>query len=203
MNDERRLLARFCGFEELRLSHPHANCHVQELDNDLSDFTTSSSVGGFSRSRPTRGYGKSTRDQRHASKKGKENTLPRSRPMFPTEYPAYSAFPAPLGFWGHPSHGYLGEHPRSQGSVPSGHRESNRQHNAYRRNRGLSGVQGTMGNAREYSESDLQGWLDRPDLDDTRNEVRSSIAARERREHLAKLTVEGRQAQSTVALHVE
>lgn len=119
------------------------------------------------------------------------------------DYPTYSAFPVPLGFWEHPSHAYLGEHPRSQGSVPSGPRASRRQHNAYLRDRGLSGAQGTVGDAREYSESDLQGWLDRPELDETRNEIRSTIAARERREHFAKLTVEGRQAQSTVALHVE
>lgn len=177
--------------------------HSQELDNDLSDFTAASSIRSPSRSRPVRGDRKSTRGQKHSSIKGKENTLPRTRPMFPMGYPTYSEFPAPPGFWGHPSHGYLGEHPRSQGGVPSGPRTSRRQHDAYCGFRGFSGVQGTVRDVREYSESDLQGWLDRPEQDDARNEIRSNTAARERREHLAKLTVEGRQAQSTVALHVE
>ena len=53
-----------------------------------------------------------------------------------------------------------------------------------------------------FSESDLQCWLNRPDLD-IRKDAASGVAARARTEHIAKLTVEGRQVQSTVALHVE
>ena len=55
----------------------------------------------------------------------------------------------------------------------------------------------------DFLESDLQRWLNRAELDDTFNGIRSEKAARERREHLTKVTLEGRQAESTVALHVE
>lgn len=59
-----------------------------------------------------------------------------------------------------------------------------------------------MENAPETSESELQHWLNRPERDIRKN-VDSGVASRERTEHIAKLAVEGRQAHSTVALHVE
>lgn len=164
---------------------------MQELDNDFSDFTFGSSAG-YLGSRPIRGNRKPTRGHRHASNQGKENTLPGSRPVYSTQYPPHSAYPSPQAFWGHPPR-YFQERP--QGGVPPGSRASRRKHNVSRR--------GGTADDRDFSESDLQRWLNRPELDDTFNEIRSGKAARERREHLAKVTLEGRQAESTVALHVE
>lgn len=149
-----------------------------------------------------RGDRKPTRTQRRASKQGKENTLPGSRPAFPIGYPL-SAFPAASGFWIHPSHAFLGEFPPSPAGIPSRSRASRPKHKACRRGRGLgSGFQFNVDGNQDCSELDFQQWLNRPDLS-TRDEVRSGVAARERREHFAKLSVEGKQAQSTVALHVE
>lgn len=183
---------------------PAPDYNLQELDNDFSDFTAGSSIAGINHSRAVRGDRKSARAQRYASKRGKENALPESCPMFPTKYPPYLRFPPASRFWGDPpSHPYLGEHPQSRG-IPSRSRASRPQHTVYRQDHGLdSGVQATVDDVRECSESDLQRWLNRPELNDTRYEIRSGVAARERREHFAKLNVEGRQARSTVALHVE
>lgn len=175
-------------------SPPPSYYHLQELDNDFSDFTNGSSAGHLDHLRPIRGNRKSTRGHRHASDQGKENTLPGSRPMHSMGYPPYSASSPPQAFWGHPPR-YFQERPRSQGGVPPGPRASRRQHNVGRRG-------GTVDD-RDFSESDLQRWLSRAELDDTFNEIRSGKAARERREHFAKVTLEGRQAESTVALHVE
>ncbi|CAM9701098.1 unnamed protein product, partial [Ectocarpus sp. 12 AP-2014] len=172
----------------------------QELDNDFSDFTAGSSIGDFGRPRAMRGDKKPTRTQRHAPKQGKENTSPGSRSAFPIGYP-FSAFPAASGFWIHPSHAFLREFSPPPAGIPSRSRESRPEHNVRHRGRGLgSGVQ--VNNCNQDSELDFQRWLNRPDLD-TRDEVRSGIASRERREHFAKLSMEGKQAQTTVALHVD
>ncbi|CAM9729415.1 unnamed protein product [Ectocarpus sp. 12 AP-2014] len=172
----------------------------QELDNDFSDFTAGSSIGDFNRPRAMRGDRKPTRTQRNAPKQGKENTLPGSRSTFPIGYP-FSAFPAASGFWIHPSHAFLGEFSPPPADIPSRSRASRPEHNVCHGGRGLgSGFQ--VNNCNRDSELDFQRWLNRPDLD-TRDEVRSGIAARERREHFAKLSMEGKQAQSTVALHVD
>lgn len=167
---------------------------LQALDNDFSDFTIGSSAGHFGHKRPMRGNRKSTRGHRPVSNEGKENTLPGSRPMYSMEYPLHSAYPAPQDVWGHPPR-YYRERPRSQGGVPPGSRASLRQHDLGRRG-------GTVDD-QDFLESDLQRWLNRAELDDTFNGIRSEKAARERREHLTKVTLEGRQAESTVALHVE
>ncbi|CAM9606474.1 unnamed protein product [Ectocarpus sp. 8 AP-2014] len=172
----------------------------QELDNDFSDFTAGSSIGDFNRPRAMRGDRKPTQTQRHAPKQGKENTLPGSRSAFPIGYP-FSAFPATSGFWIHPSHAFLGEFSPPPAGNPSRSRASRPKHNARHRGRGLgSGFQ--VNNCNQDSELHFQRWLNRPNLD-TRDEVLSGIAARERREHFAKVSVEGKQAQSTVALHVD
>lgn len=188
-----------------KISPPFHLCppRLQELDNDFSSFSAGSSVWGFSRARPEHGADrKRTRDQRHESKRGKENALPESRPMFPMECPPYSAFSAAPGFWGFPPYAYLGEDPRHRGSVRFGFPALRPHQNAYHRGR-RSNAQASIGGIRDFSESELQRWLDRPDHSDTRHEIRSGIAARERKDHFAKLAVEGKQAYSTVALHVE
>ncbi|CBJ28074.1 conserved unknown protein [Ectocarpus siliculosus] len=172
----------------------------QDLDNECSDFTAGSSIGDINRPRAMRGDRKPTRTQWHAPKQGKENTLPGSRSAFPIGYP-FSAFPASSGFWIHPSHAFLGEFSPPPAGIPSRSRASRPKHNARHRGLGLgSGFQ--INNCNQDSELDFQRWLNRPDLD-TRDEVLSGIAARERREHFAKVSVEGKQAQSTVALHVD
>ena len=158
-----------------------------------------------------RGHRKTQRGQRYSSKQGKENVLPTSLPMFAMDYTPFSPFPTASGFWGYPPHAHFEGHPWSRGGVLSGSRTRRRERplerHANRREDDCFGNRAdcdnfTLHDISGISESDFQFWLNRPDLDN-RKDAASGVAARARTEHIAKLTVEGRQAQSTVALHVE
>lgn len=128
------------------------------------------------------------------------------------EYPSISPVPAAPGVWGHQLYPYIGEPTKSRGDLQFQHKKIHRQRHRdkeiYRRHKSHFGNRTNavdeFGNfvLPESSESELQRWLSRPELN-PHKDIGSRIAARERTEHIAKLAVEGRQVQSTVALHVE
>ncbi|CAM9098637.1 unnamed protein product, partial [Hapterophycus canaliculatus] len=172
----------------------------QEVDNDFSKFAASGSIGGLRRSHSIRGGKKPA--QRYSSKQGKENVFP--GPWHPMEDPPGSPFPAELGFWRYPSHPSPGEDPRYKDGIRSRSRASCPPQKIHLQEPARSGgVQGALDGLLDWSsDAEIQRWLNRSELD-LRREIRGGVAARERREHLTKLTVESRQAQSAVALHVD
>lgn len=192
-------------------SFPPLASKRQELDDDISDFTGGSCSASAGHAPDLRRHRKTQRGQRYSSKQGKENILPTSAPMFSMDYTPFSPFPTASGFWGYPPHAHFEGHPGSRGRALSGSRtrrqERPLEHPANRREDDCFGNRAdcdsfTVHDTPGISESDLQCWLNRPDLD-IRKDASSGVAARARTAHIAKLTVEGRQAQSTVALHVE
>lgn len=182
---------------------------IQELDNDISDFTVWNAKRELGEHHISREYRRGARSRRSASNQGKENTFPSSPPTFHAGYPPFFSSPVASGFRGHQPPSYMEQ--RSRDGLPCGSKLKHRQHNkqeckTYSRlddrfRTHIPAIERTMDDAAS-SESDLHGWLNRPELD-SRRDMGSGVAARERTGHIAKLTVEGRQAHSTVALHVE
>ncbi|CAM9940375.1 unnamed protein product [Scytosiphon promiscuus] len=186
------------------VKHRSLQAMEEELDKHYSEFAARSSIGGFRRPRAMPRGKKPVRAQRHPCKEGKENVCPGSLPMHHVEYLSGSDFPAESGFWAHLPHLSPGERARPYEGAPSRSRASHLAQNVFPRGPALnSGVQGLVKDTQSWSSDiQLQQWLSRPDLH-ARDDLRSGVIARERREHLTKLTVEGRQAQSAVALHVD
>lgn len=186
-----------------------APARLQELDKDFSDFTAGSSDAVVGHSLDRRGNWKAMRGQRYASKPDKENTLPVSPSPYPMGYPPFFPVPVAPGLWGQHPHSNLGDIPRSQEGILPGTRRLQRhgKHKTNGRDDGLFSNRNaadelTVHDVPESSESDLRHWLNRPDVD-TRKDTLSGVTTRQRAEHIAKVTMDGRQAQSTVALHVE
>lgn len=193
----------------------------QELDNDVSEFTVDSSTGGaysppnarssnWDGARDSSRYTARGEANRNESRRGKENARPVFPPPCSMGYPPNVAVPVGPRFSARQRHPYLAESRRSQEGFHSGSRTRHKQRRRQDQPRyGDGGRVGqypptdnfTANDARGSSESDVQLWLNRPELNP--GHMESGVAIRERTEHIAKLTVEGIEAQSTVAMHVE
>lgn len=143
-------------------------------------------------------------------KRGKENALPMPQSTFAVGYPPYFSVPAAPGFWAPHPHFYRGD--ARDGGTMSGtsntsHLQRQRQEDPHNRdcpffNHDARGREFGLAAVSEHSEAGLKRWLSRPAMDD-RTDVGSSAVARARSHQITNLTAEGRQAQSTVATHVE
>lgn len=186
----------------------------------MSEFTAGSSTGGGSFPPDVRSsYWDGARDSgRYTArgeaswsqlKRGKENALPTFPPPWHMGYAPNFPVPVGAGFSVRQPQPYIAESRRSREGFTSGSRSRHKQRQRQNQSNYGGGHFGqyhptdefTANGVRERSESDLQVWLNRPELNP--GHTGSGVATRKRTEHIAKLTVEGIQAQSTVAMHVE
>lgn len=195
---------------------PSALAPLQELDHDVSDFTVSSVPESGdanlrmrdvwngvhqSRHRPRRG-----KAHRSSVQRGKENALP-PQPTFDT-CPHLSS--ASARFRPPQSCQFYDEPPRTKPKKASSKSRFGQHHRqGQTRNRDdlffadggvVHGFNGT--DLSEASEQDLQRWLNETAMK-VEAHVLSNASARGRSDQISKMTLEGRQAQSAVAVHVE
>lgn len=199
----------------IRLLNRHSR---QELENDVPEFTVDSSTGGayfppnarnsnWDGARDSSRYTARGEANRNESRRGKENARPVFPPPCSMGYPPNVAVPVGPRLSARQRHPYLAESRTSQEGFHSGSRTRHKQRRRQDQSRYGDGGQYpptdnfTANDERGSSELDLQLWLNRPELNPGHTE--SGAATRERTGHIAKLTVEGIQAQSTVAMHVE
>lgn len=188
---------------------------LQELNNDVSDFTVSSVPESGDENLRRRDVWNGVHQSKHCPRhgevhrnpfqRGKENALPPQ-----ATFDTCPHLPASTGFWPPQSCQFYDEsHRRKPKKAASKSRFGQHHRQGQTRNRDdllfadggvVHECNGT--DLSEASEQDLQRWLNRTAVN-VGAHVLSNASARGRSNQISKMTVEGQQAQSTVAVHVE
>lgn len=189
----------------------------QELDNDLSDFTGDRATNYFD-SRHTRicSTQSTTRDSQcadfwpsetgsHIPLPGKENILPIHHPTFAVGYPSYIPVSVGPALWPLHTQECLG----NMRSFSKGLRNRHEHHPPKCVHRGepmfsrsTCKHDGYQTGASNSSETEFQRWLCQP-LQNAQAAMESTAAAHVRMDQIARWAIEGKQAETAVATHVE